>query len=457
MRGLLQEAAKSSFEVFCKLVLKNKVGDMHREWIDAIQNDKRHVCIVAPRGHFKTTTLSISYPLWIMYREENQKMFLIVSSSLEQSTEIMHNIKKKIEENEVLRDVLYPDSIYQNKWSETQIETKNGHRVLCVPFGDSARGKHPDYLICDDILKTEVMDIESAKSTFYGVVFPCVNSKRGKAIVVGTRVSYVDLLGDLATKPAFKYIEHAAVVTDSSGEWIRPIFPEHFSLEHLRNIRDVMPAHLWAREYMSKPISSETSMFPSALVESACSIHQGVKDTYDKEKGTVYIGADIAVSASARADWSVFTVLEHSPGKPILVRDIIRKHLSSDENVTELERLYKQYHPTKILVEQNGVGWGAAHSCADSPILKGVADPFDTRRKIKEQIVSRLEILLRNKELALPRNDELLIELSQFGIKRDKNGKETYESLGKHDDMVISLAIAVHAADSAIPISIMLI
>ena len=441
----------ANFEYFCKIVLRQKLGTMHKEWIEAVLTPDKHACIMSARGHFKTTILSISLPLWIMMRERTPKMIVILSATLEQSTEIMNLLKRLIEENPTLRATLYPDRIHDTKWSETQIRTKNGHRVLCLPFGDTVRGKHPDYCICDDVLKGEVAtDIESAKRVFYGVVYPIVQARRGKIIVVGTPISYIDLLNDLSTKPNFIFLKYPAVIFNDDGTWKAPQFPEHFDLPQLQSIRDTMPSHLWAREYLCNPASEDTALFPQTVLDRATAQYINVKAEYLKLEGTArrVIGCDIAVSKSARADWSVFTVLDAFEGKPILLVDQVRKHLSAEENVEELQRLNRWYKPNRILVEKTGVGWGVAEACTKDPFMMNVAAEFDTKMASRERILSRLEVTMRTGSLALPKNDVLLSELSQFAYKKMRDGRMAYQSLGAHDDCVLSLAIALEAASN---------
>jgi len=391
--------------------------------------------------------------LWIMMRERSPKMIVILSATLEQSTEIMNLLKRQIEENPTLRETLYPENIHDTKWSETQIRTKNGHRVLCLPFGDTVRGKHPDYCVCDDVLKGEIAtDIEGAKRVFYGVVFPIVQAHKGKIIVVGTPVSYTDLLNDLSTKENFTFMKYPAVVFSDNGSWLRPQFPEHFDLEQLRQIKETMPSHLWSREYLCNPASEDTALFPTDVLNRATEQYSRIKAIYETKevsgKARRVIGCDIAVSTGARADWSVFSVLDVFEGQPILMVDQIRKHLSAEENVNEIRRLYDYYHPNRILVEKTGVGWGVAEACMQDNFMKNVALDFDTKMSSKERILSRLEVTMRNGGLALPKNDILLSELSQFAYKKMKDGRMAYQSLGEHDDCVMSLAIALEAAST---------
>ena len=442
---------KNSFPHFCRFYIDQKIGAMHREWIDEIQRPDKYLAVMSARGHFKTSILSVAFPLWVMYKEKKPKIFVILSASLEQSTEIMQLIKRKIEDRPQLREVLYPENTNTTKWSETQIRTKNGHRVLCLPFGDTVRGKHPDYCICDDVLKAEVStDVEDAKRVFYGIVFPIVQARRGKLIVVGTPVSYTDLLFDLSTKPSFTFLRYPAVVFNDDGSWKSPQFPEHFSLEQLQQIKDTMPAHLWAREYLCNPLSEDTALFPPEVLRKATAKYKEYEKIYaDTKHKQRYLGCDIAVSEGSRADWSVFTVLEKVAGCPYLVKDISRKHLTAENNLVEIRNLQTQYHFSKIIVEQTGVGWGVAEACTKDGELRAISIPFDTKALSKERIISRLEVILRNGGLCLPQNDILLQELGQYAYKRSRDGRMTYEGLGEHDDTVMSLALALEGAENS--------
>jgi len=453
MNQLGEVLPRESFEYFCKIVLRQKLGRMHREWIKAALDTTKHTCIMSARGHFKTTILSVAFPLWIMMREEKPKMIVILSATLEQSTEIMNLLKRLIEENSTLRGELYPENIHDTKWSETQIRTKNGHRVLCLPFGDTVRGKHPDYCICDDVLKGEVAtDVEGAKRVFYGVVYPIVQARRGKLIVVGTPISFTDLLADLSTKPNFTFLKYPAVVFNDDGSWKEAQFPEHFDLEQLQSIKDTMPSHLWAREYLCNPASEDTALFPQEVLNKATEQYEAVKRAYAESevvgRARRVVGCDIAVSQGARADWSVFTVLDVLEGQPILMIDQIRKHLSAEENVNEIRRLYDFYQPARILVEKTGVGWGVAEACMNDDRMKTVALEFDTKMASRERILSRLEVTMRNGGIALLKNDILLSELSQFAYKKMRDGRMSYQSLGDKDDCVLSLSIALEAASA---------
>ena len=441
--------SREYFDTFCKSILGQKLGRIHEEWIDAVMNGSKHINIKAARGHFKTTILSVAFPLWIMfkYNGRERKTILICSGSLEQSTEIMGLIKEKISENPILREDLMPDNVHETKWSETQIRVKKGHRVICIPFGDGARGKHSNYTICDDILKDETTNIEYAKKTYYSVVFPTTQAKRGKHVVVGTPMSFTDLLTDLEDKETFKSMSYPSVILDEKGDWKAPQFPEHFSLDQLRDIQNTMPAHLWAREYMCRPVSDSSALFPYESHIAPCiELWNEMKKDFNENTqftSSKFLGIDIAVSSDKNADFTVITEVKKKDKAPLFVSHIVRHKGFS---INEIESLHQQGGYTRILIEKTGLGQGYVEALQKSGITRSAVVDFDTTRKSKELILSRLEVLMRNRQIAIPNNETLIGELMQMGI-RVKDGRETYESLGRHKDTVMSLAIAVHAAE----------
>jgi hypothetical protein len=251
-------------------------------------------------------------------------------------------------------------------------------------------------------------------------------------------------------------MSYSAIKTDSSGVEIGSQFPEHYSLQDLQDIRANMPAHKWAREYMCVPLNEETATFPPAVLLRAKQLWKELKPAYDDPKNLIvrYIGQDVAVSEAQGADWSVFSVLEKIDGKPLFLRDIVRKHLNTKENEAELERLYHAYHPHRILVEKTGVGWGVAEAATKHPVYGGIARDFDTKMASREKILSRLEVYMRNGKLAIPENTILETELSQMSYKQGRDGRNTYESLGEHDDTVMATAVALEAAFSSASVSL---
>lgn len=443
--------AKSSFKYFCKLILNQPLGDFHEDWIAAIDSPARkHLCIMAPRGHFKTSILSVAFPLWVMYRtpSSEQKVFMLISATQKKASEVLTLIKDRIAGIPALMEVLLPENIHETKWSESQIRTRNNHRVFALGIGDQVRGYHVDYCISDDLLSAEEStNTEYIKSCFYGIVFPITQARSGKHIVVGTPTSFDDLLFELQGKSTFDWRRYSAVSLDEEGNWLEPLFPERFSLEKLREIKETQPARFWSREYMCEPMGDESSIFPSALLQKSETAFNSLQWVADKRYQR-FIGGDLAMSDSERADFTVFTVLERRDDGVLALVDFWRRRGCSTSEIKQAVReLVTAHAPSCVCIEQQGLSYGVVKDLREE--FGFLVREFDTTRKSKEQAISRIEVLLRGNpcKLALPRNEILFSEMSAMGYKKAKDGRQTFISAARHDDSVLSLAFAVSAAE----------
>lgn len=438
------EACKRDFSLFSKLYLGQKIGAVHMDWIETIrlaEREKKDVSLIAPRGHFKTSILSVAYPLWRCFRSESPFFVTVSSAGMDQSTNIMSLIQRKIVESPRLSFLFFPEGS-EKVWNKTELVTKNGHRIKCIPFGDSLRGNHPNLCIWDDILKTEEStNTSSAKSTFYNAAFAMTQANQGMHVVIGTPTSYEDLLMELATKPTFISKKYQAI--DSFGNIL---FPEHYSLEQLEKIQATMPASSWAREYLCDPVSEGSSLFPESSVSAAVNLDVDFSSLKDQKLS--FLGCDVAFSEGKKADYSAYVQVDKYPGLPLIASVVYHaKGVGSLDQRKRLNELNKIHRYARIVVEQVGLSYDFVNllQSSEEPELRLKVEGFKTSHVKKEQILSMLELAFQNKSLKIPNDKELLLQLSRFGKKKVR-GRETFEGLGAHDDLVMSLALAVFAA-----------
>jgi hypothetical protein len=445
---LVLELAKDNFTIFCEYVLKQKVGQFHNEIITELIDTNKNVVVMAARGHFKSTIFSTCFPLWQFWRTDDKKIEISVQShNMSQARKIMGWVTDKIENIPILKSKLFPDDIFRAKWSGNHIVTKNGHEMYCRAFGH--RGDHVDFSIVDDPLQDEEarssMTMQSIKDTFWAAVFPITQSRRGKHIIVGTPMSYDDLYSDFSDKPNFVTMRYPAVLTDEEGNWLEPLFPEHFTLVQLKNIKDNMPSWAWQQEYMLDPVGSGNSLFPKDLIDKCVNLEYIEPEESVKKYTQYFMGCDIALSDSDRADNACFIVIEKTPGFPLKVIDdiFLRKGIHSEQQIEIIKQKNSFYNFSKIVIEKTGLAQIMAKKAVQE--LPSIVEEFDTTHSKKEQILGNLELLMRNNMLKLPDNKKLISELSKFGIKL-KQGKQTFEALSGHDDQVMALAFACYAA-----------
>lgn len=487
------EISRNSFKYFCKFILNQKLGAMHEEWIDLIENSNRNIALIAPRGHFKTSILSVAYPLWHLYRPHKKpQQILIQSSTLQQSSEIMRLIKRQLEQSPVLSELLMPENLHDTTWSQKTIIAKGEHMISSITYGDTVKGFHPNLSILDDVLRTETTNVDEAKKIFYDAVFPITQDKpitEAKQIVVGTPISYADLLMELEHKylycpvcktspaiidgkchvctyvSAFKVMHYSAIKTDEAGKWLAPTFPEHYTLEQLKNIRENVSSLSWSRNFLCKPMSDSSSVFPYEMVlKPAIELHKEVTRYERKDEGqekvlSKYLGIDVAMGDSSGADYTVFIGLDKEEGKPLVLSYFERrKGMSSTELISRTEQLHELNNYARIAIEKIGLGFGPTKEMQFNPKTMSAIFPVNYKgsQQRVDEMLGRLELAFRNKGIAIPEEQVLIDELQQMIVK-EVRGKQQIVSVGAHNDCVSALALALYAAEIAIPVSATLI
>ena len=209
-----------------------------------------------------------------------------------------------------------------------------------------------------------------------------------------------------------------------------------------------MPAIAFTREYLCEPMDDMSSLFPSTIV-SACKdpyltlIDRREKDTDDQ----YFIGWDPAISSDRGADFTVMLVLRRPSDNPELlelVHVVRRKGMDFRTQIFEITRLNSRLRPEVIELEANHfqrVFATELRADTDLPIKT-----FISTKQRRESLLMGLVLRFEREQMRLPWGDErsrdlisqLEHELIMFGMS--KQGK--LESIARHDDFAIALALA---------------
>jgi len=428
------------FEYFIKEILQHEFANHHQRIMDNMTQNKRSVTVI-PRGHGKTF-MAIDRALHYITYHEN-KQVVIISSSREQSTKVLETMKTVIKDTPTLH-FLKPDPTideveeWEMTWSRLEIATSTGCRVFVRPFNSAIRGLHVDLCICDDVLRDDkkVLSDERAKYIFFNVVSPIVNTKKGDIAVLGTLQADTDLLMQLMKIDGYSKLHLSAVIND------QPLWPERFSMEDLKRIREEIGAFAYTQEYLCQIISDDTSWFNTNDIKAAIGDCLSNKP---KDGWNYYLGVDVAMSEATTADYSVFTVIGYNYETDFYeVTKIIReKGLSTKQHIERIEELDKDYDLDTIWIESNSIAQGVVREATDKWPNK--AEGFHTGGKNKPEILGHLEAAFNKGIIKIPNNQTLITELMRFRAYK-KGDKYKIEGVGAHDDMVMSLAIAYENA-----------
>ncbi len=429
------EMSKRSFKFFFEEIMEFQLSHHHADWVHNLDTHNRY-CVKAARDHGKST-LFLCYLLWkVVFNPKTDS--IIFSHSLDQSIRHMRTLNDLIDSVPWLAEMKKKDS-----WAKTFFGFKNGSRISAKSVGGAVRGAHPDIILCDDILwGTTETELQKVASWFYEVMIPTLHHS-AKLMIVGTPFTPTDLYTELEGKDGYLVETYPAM--DAKGV---PLWPERWSLEALDSRRADMPAIAFAREYLCEPMDDMSSLFPSHLLQAAKDTHRTLVQKPDGEPDDQYfIGWDPAISSDRQADYTVMLVLRRPASNPELlelVHVVRRKAMDFRTQIMEIQRLNNRFQPDIIELEANHfqrVFATELRADTDLPIRT-----FISTRQKRESLLMGLVLRFEREQMRLPWGDErsrgvvgqLEKELLMFGMSK----KGRLESIARHDDFAIALALA---------------
>ena len=440
-----KEMCRKSFEYFFVDILGFLFNGHHQSWKNGLE-ESQYYCVKASRDHGKSVFF-MTYALWLAAFTPN-KHIMIFSHSLEQTLEHMRFIKSNIDRTDCLRDLI-PEG---RPWAKSYFEFSNGSRIMAKSVGGATRGFHPDVVVCDDILwGTSGTELQRTADWFYGVLLPVLHHS-SKLMMVGTPFSYNDLYAELEQKETFRVETFPAINSEGVALW-----PERWNIEALEQRRLSMPAIQFSREYLCEPIHDVASMFPMDILEAArdneLTLIDRAETNYNEEGepdgvfGQHFIGHDPAISSDKNADFTAMTVMRQKPDEDFkeIVHVVHERGMSSMAQKRMMVMLNNKFNPELIELEGNNfqrmLEQEMREMAADMPIRV-----FMTTRAKKESLFMSLLLAFEQGHIKLPYGDErsrkytheVESQLNRFGMQ--KNGR--LESVGVHDDLAMSLALA---------------
>jgi len=426
--------SKKDFGFFFTDILGWQLSHHHAAWVENLHTHDRY-CVKAARDHGKSV-LFLSYLLWRCAFVPKTKA-IIFSHSLDQTIRHMRFMDDMIQSTPILKHLRSKDS-----WAKTYFGFNNGSFVSAKSVGGAVRGAHPDIILCDDILwGTTDTELKKVASWFYEVMVPTLHHT-AKLMIVGTPFTPTDLYTELESKEGYLVETYPAI--NERGECL---WPERWDLDALDTRRKDMPAVAFAREYLCEPIDDASSLFPTAVLQPCRDRTLSIYPRRPKDDEAQYfIGWDPAISSDRSADFTVMIVLRQQIDDPILeiVHVVRRKAMDFRTQIIEIQRLNAKFTPEVIELEANHfqrVFATELRANTDLPIKT-----FISSKTKRESLLMGLVLKYEREQIRMPYADVasremthiLENELLMFGMSQ----KGKLESIGRHDDFVIALALA---------------
>lgn len=432
----------------------------------------RLIVIECPRNHAKSTAVSVNWSVKEMYRNPNLR-FVIASNVLSQSSSFLREIKSHLERGEKLNRIM--GSIvptYPEKWTDNQIivvrtTKKKDPTISTTGTGGSVLSKRADILIFDDLLNPDNTRTPEARTKvrFWidNVAKPVREPKTGRLIVIGTVWFNDDYLDESMKDPTFdvklrlKAFVKDSVTGEGSGDehamdireifsdeviekyeinaWEGVLWPERWPLSELMLEKESMGTVAFNRQYLNVVISEETQIIKTDWLNKAK--RAGMQDTFlaKYEVATcpygvlkVVTGWDLAISQSARADWTVGVTLGKQADSKIRILKITRGKFTPAQTRQAIINDYVNFKPAKIIVENVAYQESLRKDLADFTDMP--IEGYTTGgEKFDEYVgVNSVGVLFENEKIILPYNiekdpelkeliDRLVSECESFGLE----------------------------------------
>ena len=449
-----------------------KTPACHLEWWDLCCSPAKYVALAAPRGHAKSTAITLTYSLAELLFRSSQ-FAVIISDTETQASMFLGAIKQELQENEniiELFDIKKDDNgkvkFYKDSESDFICEFNDGHKFRVIAKGSEQKlrgllwnGMRPDLIVCDDLENDEIVmnkdRREKFKRWFYGAVLPCLSS-RGKVRYVGTILHMDSLLENLMPKENDRQTFEEGLVTYSTKrvlwkarkykahneDFSLILWPEKHTAQGLKEIKQDYTERgipdVYSQEYLNIPLDEANTYFKK---------HDflAMKKEDHEKKFNYYMTVDLAISDKNRADYSVFLIGGVDENNYLHIINVVRDRLDGREIVDTLLALQKVYQFQAIGIEE-------------MMISKSIG-PFLREEMIKNNNFLNIIPLKLHKTDKQMRARSMQARMRAGGVKFDKQA-DWYMGFedelmkfprAKHDDQVDALAYLGLMIDEYIP------
>ena len=391
--------------------------DFHR----LVHEDKPFIsCIVAGRQTGKTFFMQNDI-LMRALNNPKHRMFW-VSPIQDQANKVMKDIEAMFSNHQEVWDKIIKR--YDRKHNEIYLYNGSFIKFRSADSGDNLRGATLDFIYLDEAAYMKLDFINE-------VLLPMVTRTKGRVVMSST-----------FNGPNWYFDKYKDGQSKSNWEEIKSIKKTYLDLDDrdvertVAGVKKSMTKAQFDQEYLCKPVSA------NALFSN---IEEAVVPQLNTPYERVYIGMDIGVAQ----DYTVMTAMnEHNEIIDIHRFNYKEEGMDYEEFKERIKSFYLK-HDDKLSAcyfEVNNNDLLFDDLTDDERLYKMI--PFITSAKTKPEIIRNLIKQFEDGNIKIPNNEELIKELYDFKSKRNPiTGNLQFSNTdGKHDDMVMSLAITAYCA-----------
>lgn len=377
-------------------------------------------CLVAGRQTGKTFFMQNDCVMRALNNPKHRMFW--VSPIQDQANKVMKDIESMFSGHQDLWNKIIKR--YDRKANELYFYNGSFIKFRSADSGDNLRGATLDFIYLDEAAYMKLDFINE-------VLLPMVTRTNGNVCAAST-----------FNGPNWFYEWYKQGQIEENWEQIKSIKRTYLDLKDdavsktVLGIKKSMTKAQFDQEFLCRPVSA------NALFSN---VEDAVSESRFANYERLYIGMDIGVAQ----DYTVLTAMTEN----YEVIDIDRfnykeEGMDSDEFKNRIKSFYLK-HDDKLSAayfEVNNNDLLFDDLTDDDRLYKMI--PFHTTAKTKPEMIRNLIKVFEDKIIKIPKNEDLIKELYDFKSKRNAiTGNLQFSNTdGKHDDMVMSLAIAAYCA-----------
>ena len=341
-------------------------GSHHKIFAEKLERvargELKRLIVNMPPRHTKSEFASYLFPAWVMGRSPHTKIIQATHTA-----ELAVGFGRKVKnlfDSEIYRDVFPEIELARDAKASGRWSTNEGGEYYAVGVGGALAGRGANLCIIDDPVSEQDALSPTALDNIYEWYTSGPRQRLqpgGAIIIVMTRWSIRDLTAKVLQKQAeggadqWEVVEFPAIFPDTDNV----LWPEFWSRDELEGVRASIPVSKWNAQYLQNPTAEEGAIIKREW--------WNVWEADDPPPCEYIIQSyDTAFTKSERADYSAITTWgifypDEGDEPAIILLDAEKGRWEFPELKDAALRLYNDYDPDMVLIEQKASGTPLTH------------------------------------------------------------------------------------------------
>ena len=348
--------------------------DLTKQLLDI---EQKQINIIAPRGHAKSSVAAGIFPLFHLMFTEGVKVIVLVSRTQSHATKLLGTIKDVLDYSQEFRYFFgYWGMQSAKKWTNTEVELKDGSLIICKGTGQQIRGiKHgnqrPTLLILDD--PEDENNTKTAEAMEYNLRWllqsgvPSLDPLSGRICVIGTPQHERCMVETLKEMKGWNTLEFRPDLENGVALWDE-VWPVDKLKEKKEELESINRLSVFYREYLCQIVGDEDALFRQEYIHNYEGYiekdEEGLstliltnlngEEVDERRPVNIFTGVDPASSTKRTADYSViFNLAVDRKGNRFCL-PYYRKRANPLDLADAIINNFKVYRSTKTRIESVG-------------------------------------------------------------------------------------------------------